>query len=72
MDALHVARKNGLECDDNAWRLEETLMQHLEKIWRDPDEGIWEVRGGRKHFVYSKVMCWVAAERGLDLPGVTT
>jgi len=63
MDALHVARKNGLECDDNAWRLEETLMEHLEKIWRDPDEGIWEVRGPRRDFTHSKVMAWVAADR---------
>jgi GH15 family glucan-1,4-alpha-glucosidase len=63
MDALHVARKNGLECDDNAWRVEQKLMQHLEKIWRNPDEGIWEVRGPRRDFTHSKVMAWVAADR---------
>jgi GH15 family glucan-1,4-alpha-glucosidase len=63
MDAMHVARKNGLECDENAWRLEQHLMQGLEKIWREPDEGIWEVRGPRRHFTHSKVMAWVAADR---------
>src|SRR5262245_49117374 len=60
---MHVARKNGLACDENAWRLELHLMEHLEKIWRDPDEGIWEVRGPRRHFTHSKVMAWVAADR---------
>src|SRR4051812_15592713 len=63
MDALHVARKNGIQCDENAWRLELNLMQFLERIWRDPDEGIWEVRGPRRHFTHSKVMAWVAADR---------
>ncbi len=63
MDAMHVARKNGVECDENAWRLELNLMEFLEKIWRDPDEGIWEVRGPRRHFTHSKVMAWVAADR---------
>jgi GH15 family glucan-1,4-alpha-glucosidase len=63
IDALHVARKNGLECDENAWRLEQHLMRHLQTIWRDPDEGIWEVRGPRRNFTHSKVMAWVAADR---------
>jgi GH15 family glucan-1,4-alpha-glucosidase len=63
MDAMHTARKSGLECDENAWRLELHLMEYLEKIWRDPDEGIWEVRGPRRHFTHSKVMAWVAADR---------
>src|SRR6476660_2435456 len=40
-------------------------MEYLEKIWRDPDEGIWEVRGPRRHFVHSKVMAWVAADRAV-------
>src|SRR5207248_7803480 len=66
MDAMHVARKNGLECEENAWRLEQNLMEYLEKIWRDPDEGIWEVRGPRRHFTHSKVMAWVAADRAVQ------
>jgi GH15 family glucan-1,4-alpha-glucosidase len=65
MDAMHVARKSGLKCDEDAWRLEQHLMEHLEKIWREPDEGIWEVRGPRRHFTHSKVMAWVAADRAV-------
>ncbi|MEX2174685.1 MAG: glycoside hydrolase family 15 protein [Pirellulaceae bacterium] len=76
MDALHVARKSGLECDENAWRLERNLIDFMEKIWRDPDEGIWEMRGPRRDFTHSKVMAWVAVDRmvkaverfGLDGP----
>jgi GH15 family glucan-1,4-alpha-glucosidase len=63
LDAMHVARKNKLAPDESAWRLEQHLMEHLEKIWRDPDEGIWEVRGPRRDFVHSKAMAWVAADR---------
>ena len=63
MDMLHVGRKHGLDCDENAWRLETNLIEHLAKIWREPDEGIWEVRGPRRHFTHSKVMAWVAADR---------
>jgi GH15 family glucan-1,4-alpha-glucosidase len=63
MDALHVARKNGIDCDDNAWKLEQHLATFLETIWRDPDEGIWEVRGPRRDFTHSKVMAWVAFDR---------
>jgi GH15 family glucan-1,4-alpha-glucosidase len=63
MDALHVARKSGLECDENAWRLEQHLVGFMERIWRDPDEGIWEMRGPRRDFTHSKVMAWVAVDR---------
>jgi GH15 family glucan-1,4-alpha-glucosidase len=45
--------------------LERGLLLHLEKIWREPDEGIWEVRGGRRHFTHSKVMAWVAFDRAV-------
>ena len=41
------------------------LLEHLEKVWSEPDEGIWEVRGGRRHFVHSKVMAWVAFDRAI-------
>ncbi|HEU4386331.1 MAG TPA: glycoside hydrolase family 15 protein, partial [Blastocatellia bacterium] len=63
MDSMHLSRKLGLDCDENAWRLQKNLIEHMEKIWRDPDEGIWEVRGPRRHFTHSKVMAWVAADR---------
>jgi GH15 family glucan-1,4-alpha-glucosidase len=63
MDALHLARKVGLEPDENAWRVERALLDYLEGAWKEPDEGIWEVRGPRRHFTHSKVMAWVAVDR---------
>ena len=62
-DALHMARKAGLEPDDDAWRLEKNLITYMAKIWRQPDEGIWEVRGPRRQFTHSKVMAWLAVDR---------
>ena len=63
MDALHLARSGGLDVPRSAWDLQIVMIAHLEKIWRQPDEGIWEVRGGRRQFVHSKVMAWVAFDR---------
>jgi GH15 family glucan-1,4-alpha-glucosidase len=65
MDALHQARKAGLEPDQQAWDLELALMDFVEEHWRLPDEGIWEVRGGKRHFTHSKLMAWVAADRAV-------
>lgn len=65
MDALHQAREGGLGSNEAGWDLERALLAHLEKIWMQPDEGIWEVRGGRQHFTYSKVMAWVAFDRAI-------
>ena len=65
MDALYVARKAGLEANAASWGLECALVGHLEKIWDQPDDGIWEVRGGRKHFTHSKAMAWVAFDRAV-------
>jgi len=65
MDALHVARRAGLDPDDNAWRVERALIDFVESAWREPDEGIWEVRGARRHFTHSKMMAWVALDRGV-------
>jgi GH15 family glucan-1,4-alpha-glucosidase len=65
MDALHQGRQGKLEHDKTAWGLQLALARHLEKAWREPDEGIWETRGGRRHFTFSKVMCWVAFDRAL-------
>jgi GH15 family glucan-1,4-alpha-glucosidase len=65
LDTLYVARKAGLDADVASWDLECALIGHLEKIWNQPDEGIWEVRGGRKHFTHSKVMAWVAFDRAV-------
>jgi GH15 family glucan-1,4-alpha-glucosidase len=65
MDALHHARVGGLAHLEAGWALQCALMKHLEEIWAEPDEGIWEVRDGRQHFTYSKVMAWVAFDRGI-------
>jgi GH15 family glucan-1,4-alpha-glucosidase len=65
LDSLYQARKKGLEKLEPAWALQRSLINHLEKIWVQPDEGIWEVRGPRRHFVHSKVMAWVAVDRAV-------
>ncbi|GEP05467.1 glycoside hydrolase family 15 protein [Methylobacterium oxalidis] len=64
-DALYQARRRGMPDDRDGWRVGLALMSHLEQVWSEPDEGIWEVRGGRKHFVHSKVMAWVAFDRAI-------
>ena len=63
LDALFLARQAGLPADADAWALQVALMNHLESAWREPDNGLWEVRGDRQHFTHSKVMAWVAADR---------
>jgi GH15 family glucan-1,4-alpha-glucosidase len=76
MRALHQARAGGLQEAPASWDLQLGIIAHLAKIWREPDEGIWETRGGRKHFTYSKVMAWAAFDamirdagaHGLDGP----
>jgi len=65
INALHHARDAGLASIPSAWSLQLKLVEHLETIWSQPDEGIWEVRGGRRQFTFSKVMAWVAVERAL-------
>jgi GH15 family glucan-1,4-alpha-glucosidase len=75
MNALHLARVGGLQADETTWNVQCEMLEHLETIWQDPDEGIWETRGGRQHFTFSKVMAWVAFDRAIksaesfDLPG---
>jgi GH15 family glucan-1,4-alpha-glucosidase len=75
MDALYQGCKGGLSRHDIAWDLQRALLRHLEKVWMQPDAGMWEVRGPLRHFTYSKVMCWVAFDRavkmveGMGLPG---
>ena len=63
MDTFHHARRAGLEDSKASWGLQQALISHLETIWREPDEGIWEMRSGRRHFTHSKVMAWVALDR---------
>ncbi len=65
MDALHAARRFGLEPDDDAWRMQQTMLHYLEDRWDREDEGIWEVRGPRRHFTHSNMMAWVAFDRAV-------
>ncbi|WP_416963546.1 glycoside hydrolase family 15 protein [Streptomyces sp. Agncl-13] len=76
LDSLWLARRAGLSPKPHMWSLQAVLLEWLRAQWRQPDEGLWEVRGGRRHFVHSKVMVWVAADRAVrtleeyaDLPG---
>jgi GH15 family glucan-1,4-alpha-glucosidase len=67
MDAMHLALSSGVDFDHAAWELEKTLVGGLESLWEQPDEGIWEVRGPRRHFTHSKVMAWVAFDRAIRM-----
>jgi GH15 family glucan-1,4-alpha-glucosidase len=74
IDALTLGRSSGVKADRHAWSLQRALLKFLEAHWDEPDEGIWEVRGPRRHFVHSKVMAWVAFDRAVHaaqagLPG---
>lgn len=63
LDGLSLTRDVLLHAPDDSWDIQTALMEHLEGAWRSPDNGLWEVRGPRRHFVHSKVMAWVAADR---------
>ncbi|HLJ92729.1 MAG TPA: glycoside hydrolase family 15 protein [Gemmataceae bacterium] len=65
LDALYQARVAGLEADEAGWRFGEAILEFLETAWSRPDEGIWEVRGPRRHFTHSRVMAWVALDRAV-------
>ena len=66
MDALFQGDATGLTAPEHsAWPLQCKLIEHLETIWKEPDEGLWEVRGGRHQFTHSKVMAWVAVDRAV-------
>ncbi|MGW0225242.1 glycoside hydrolase family 15 protein [Streptomyces tendae] len=65
MDSLSLARLAGMRPRPQMWELQCALMDFLATVWREPDEGLWEVRGGRRQFVHSKVMTWVALDRAV-------
>lgn len=65
MDTLHAAREGELASLDEAWRLQKELLTHLEKVWQQPDHGIWEVRGRPRTFTHSLLRCWVAFDRAV-------
>jgi GH15 family glucan-1,4-alpha-glucosidase len=65
IDAFHQARMAELDLDEGTWDLECKVLEHLAEVWDQPDQGIWEVRGAGLHYVSSKVMTWVAFDRGI-------
>ncbi len=65
LDGLHVSREAGLDATEPAWHLQRSMLEYLEGHWQEPDNGLWEVRGPRRQFVHSKVMAWVAFDRGV-------
>jgi GH15 family glucan-1,4-alpha-glucosidase len=65
LDALHLGRTMGMDYDPTSWSLQRHLVQYVIDHWRDPDEGLWEIRGPRQHFTHSKVLAWVALDRAV-------
>jgi GH15 family glucan-1,4-alpha-glucosidase len=65
MDAMYQGRLAGLAEDHEAWALQVALTTHVAHVWREPDHGIWEVRGPAQHFTHSKIMAWVALDRSV-------
>ena len=65
MDTYHQARRGGLTSDESGWAIQIEFLKHLKNIWRQPDQGIWEMRGPPQQFTYSKVMAWVAFDRAI-------
>ncbi|MDA1337667.1 MAG: glycoside hydrolase family 15 protein [bacterium] len=63
---IHLMDKD-YKIQENTWDILRKFASYVVKIWREPDEGLWEVRGGKQHFVYSKVMCWVALDRAIKI-----
>jgi GH15 family glucan-1,4-alpha-glucosidase len=67
MDSIYMANKYGAPISHVGWQNVQRMLEWLGKNWQRPDEGIWEVRGGPKEFLHSRVMCWVAFDRALRL-----
>lgn len=65
LDVAYLACKAGLPPQNHVWRMQCAMVDHLGSIWQEPDEGIWEVRAGRRHFTHSKVMAWLAVDRAV-------
>ncbi|WP_398477533.1 glycoside hydrolase family 15 protein [Tardiphaga sp.] len=65
IDSFHQSRVAKLDLDDGTWAVEGEILEHLASVWSRPDHGIWERRGNGKHYVLSKVMCWVAFDRAI-------
>ena len=65
IDTMHAAREAELSALDEAWRMQKVLLAHLEAVWNQPDQGIWEMRGPPRHFTHSRLLCWVAFDRAV-------
>jgi len=65
VDTLYRIMEAGLQPLESTWRITRALVSFVERSWDQPDEGIWEVRGGRRHFTHSKILCWVALDRAI-------
>ncbi|GGM46835.1 glucoamylase [Longimycelium tulufanense] len=65
MDALHLARERGVPERPESWAMQRGMLRHLERVWQQPDRGLWEVRGPDRHFTHSRVMVWVAFDRAV-------
>jgi GH15 family glucan-1,4-alpha-glucosidase len=65
IDMLHLCRRKGLPNSNDAWNFEQAVLAFLHDAWQKPDEGIWEIRGPRRHFTHSKMMAWVAFDRAV-------
>ncbi|MGH9674493.1 MAG: glycoside hydrolase family 15 protein [Bryobacteraceae bacterium] len=66
LDTMRLAHRAGLDPSEHSWNMQRALLRVLEDAWRQPDHGIWEIRGPRRHFTHSKVMAWVAMDRGVS------
>jgi GH15 family glucan-1,4-alpha-glucosidase len=67
LDSAYLARRKGMPGNEAGWNLATAAVRRLETIWTQPDDGIWAIRGPRRHFVYSKVMVWVAVDRAVRI-----
>ncbi len=65
LDVLHQSRRGGLDDGESGWAFQRALLEHLSSVWQNPDAGLWEIRGSPRHFTFSKVMAWVAFDRGI-------
>ena len=65
LDAMHYARRTGIEVNEQAWALQQRLVEHVETAWSEFDSGIWEMRGPKRAFTHSRVMAWVAVDRSI-------
>ena len=67
LDCAFLLHKHGGTISDELWSFLRAIVDHVCRVWSEPDQGIWEVRSGPRHFVYSKALCWVALDRGIRL-----